>query len=72
MTGVPAGSTLFVDGVQADQPSDGSNRTRVLEVSSGMHILEVRLGDTVTYREQAYVGAGERRVLSVLSGDSRN
>ena len=72
VTGVPAGSTLFVDGVQADQPSDGSNRTRVLEVSSGMHTLEVRMGDTVAYREQAYVGAGDRRVITVLSGNSRN
>lgn len=70
VTGVPPGSTLFVDGVPLGQPSDGSSRSRILEVSPGMHTLEVKMGDTVAYRENAYVGMGDRRVITVLSGNS--
>lgn len=72
VTGVPKGSTLFVDGVQVDQPSDGSNRARIIQVSPGTHTLEVKMGDTVAYRENAYVGMGDRRAIAVLSGNSRN
>lgn len=70
MTGVPPGSTLFVDGVQIGQPSDGSSRSRILEVSPGKHTLEVKMGETVAYQEDAYVGMGDRRVITVLSGNS--
>lgn len=70
VTGVPPGSTLFVDGVQIGQASDGSNRSRILEVAPGPHTLEVKMGDTVAYREEAYVGMGERRTITVLSGNS--
>jgi hypothetical protein len=30
--------------------------------------VEVRVGDTVAYRENTYVAQGEKHVISVLSG----
>lgn len=72
VTGVPAGSTLFVDGVQVSGPSDGNNRTRVIDVAPGNHTLEVRMGDTVAYRETTYAGPGDQRVITVLSGNRGN
>jgi hypothetical protein len=72
VTGVPAGAVLFVDGVQAGQTADVNDRTQVLEVSPGAHTLEVKRGDTTAYRESTYVGAGEKRVITVLSGNNAN
>lgn len=72
VTGVPAGSVLFIDGKQTGQATEGSNRTRVLEVEPGSHTLEVRMGDTVAYRETTYVAPGGKRVITVLSGNGRN
>jgi len=72
VTGVPAGSVLFVDGVQEAAAANPSARSRVLEVSPGEHTLEVKLGDTVVYRESTYAGPGDKRVVTVLSGNSRN
>jgi len=72
VTGVPAGATLFVDGVQTGQVADVNDRTQVLEVAPGTHTLEVRRGDTVAYRESTYVAAGDRRVITVLSGTNPN
>ncbi len=68
VTGVPAGSVLFVDGVQTGQAAEGNVRTRVLKVAPGEHTLEVRMGDTVAYRENTYVASGDKRVITVLSG----
>ena len=72
VTGAPAGSILFLDGVQAGQAAEGSNRPQVLEVAPGTHTLEVKMGDTVSYRENTYVAQGDKRVVTVLSGASRN
>jgi hypothetical protein len=72
VTGVPAGAVLFADGVQAGQTAEVNDRTQVLEVSPGTHTLEVKRGDTVAYRESAYVTAGDKRVITVLSGTNRN
>ena len=72
VTGAPVGSLLFVDGVQSGHATEASNRTQVLEVTPGMHTLEVKLGDSVTYRENSYVAARSKVVITVLSGNSRN
>lgn len=72
VTGAPAGSVVFVDGVQAGQTAEANNRPQVLDVAPGTHTLEVRIGDTVAYREDTYVVQGEKRVVTVLSGTSRN
>jgi hypothetical protein len=71
VTGAPAGSAVFVDDVQSGQVAEVNGKPQVLAVSAGPHIVEVRTGDTVIYREQTYVGSGETRVVKVLSGLNR-
>jgi hypothetical protein len=71
VTGAPAGATLWVDGTPAGHVADANDRTQVLRVASGTHLLEVKVGDAVTYRETTYVALGEKRVVTVLSGFSR-
>jgi hypothetical protein len=70
--GAPVGSQVFVDGVQAGQPKAVAKQPQEVEVTPGTHILEVRVGDTVAYRENTYVTPGEKHVISVLSGTGRN
>jgi hypothetical protein len=70
VTGAPAGSLLFVDGTQAGQPAEPNKLTQVLRVAAGTHVLEVRVGDSVAYRENTYVALGEKRVITVLSGSN--
>jgi hypothetical protein len=71
LTGVPAGALLLVDGVQSGEAQEPPNRTRVISVTPGTHVVEVKMGDSVVYRESAEVAAGDRRVITVLSGNSR-
>jgi hypothetical protein len=71
VTGAPAGSALFIDGVQIGEIATSNDKPQVLTVAAGEHIVEVRMGSAVVYREQTYVGSGERRVIKVLSGSSR-
>lgn len=71
VTGVPAGSALFIDGVQNGETATSNDKPRVLNVTAGEHIVEVHRGNAIVYREQTYVGSGERRVIKVLSGSSR-
>ncbi len=72
VTGAPSGSIVFVDNVQGGQALDVNDKTQVLNVAAGAHVVEVRMGSRVVYREQTYVGNGERRVIKVLSGSSRD
>jgi hypothetical protein len=72
VTGAPVGSQVFVDGVQAGQAKEVANRPQEVEVTPGAHTLEVRVGDTVAYRENTYVTPGEKRIIAVLSGTGRN
>ncbi len=51
---------------------EGNSRTRMLEVSPGTHVVEIKSSDTVVYREDTYVGPGDHRVVTVLSGNSRD
>jgi hypothetical protein len=71
VTGAPAGSALYIDGAQTGETATSNDKPRVLAVAAGEHIVEVHLGSSVVYREQTYVGSGERRVIKVLSGSSR-
>ena len=71
VTGAPTGSVLFIDGVQAGAPTESNRRTHDLMVTAGTHTVEVRMGDHPVYRENAFVGAGDKRVITVLSGVSR-
>jgi hypothetical protein len=72
VTGVPANSRVLIDGTQAGEPADVNNRTQVVKVSPGTHVVEIKTGDKTAYRESPYVAAGEKRVVVVLSGDNRS
>jgi hypothetical protein len=72
VTGVPAHARVFIDGAQAGESSDLNNRTQVVEVSPGTHMVEIKTGDKTSYRESPYVQAHEKHVVIVLSGDNRN
>jgi len=71
VTGAPAGSIVFVDGLQSGQPTALNDHTQVLNVAAGAHKVEIHVGDTVVYREETYVGLGEHRLIRVLSGLNR-
>jgi hypothetical protein len=71
VTGAPAGSIVFVDGVQAGPPTALNDHPQVLNVAAGAHKVEIRAGDAVVYREDTYVGIGEHRIVRVLSGLNR-
>jgi hypothetical protein len=71
VTGAPAGSAIFIDDVQNGQVAEVNGKPQVLSVPVGMHVVEVRAGDTVIYREQRYVSATDNRVINVLSGIHR-
>jgi hypothetical protein len=68
VVGAPVGSMVFVDGVQAGRAKQVAKQPQEVEVAPGTHIVEVRVGDTVAYRENTYVTQGEKHVISVLSG----
>jgi hypothetical protein len=68
VTGAPAGSLVFVDGVQTGQPTAANDHPQVLIVAAGAHKVEIHVGDAVVYREDTYVAPGERRTVMVLSG----
>jgi hypothetical protein len=71
VTGAPTGSIVFVDGLQTGQATALNDHTQILNVSAGTHKVEIHVGDTVVYREDTYVGLGERRMVRVLSGFTR-
>lgn len=71
VTGAPAGSLVFVDGLQTGQPTAANGHPQILTVAPGTHKVEIHAGDTIVYREETYLAAGERRTVMVLSGSSR-
>jgi hypothetical protein len=71
VTGAPVGSLVFIDGLQSGQATATNDHPRILNVAAGAHKVEIHMGDAVVYREDTYVGLGERRVVIVLSGLSR-
>ena len=71
ITGAPRASLILVDGVQTGQAVPRNDQSEILDVAPGPHKVEIKLNDAIVYREDIYVGSGERRVVSVLSGLSR-
>jgi hypothetical protein len=71
VTGAPAGSAVFIDDVQSGQVAEANGKPQVLRVPAGMHVVEVRVGSTVIYREQTYVNTGDNPVINVRSGIHR-
>ena len=71
VTGAPAGSIVFVDGLQTGQATAINDHPQVLNVAAGAHKVEIHVDDTVVYREDTYVAPGEHRIVRVLSGLNR-
>jgi hypothetical protein len=71
ITGAPAGSRIFIDGSQVGELVARNDTSQILDVAPGAHKVEIHVNDAIVYREDTYAGAGERRVVSVLSGSSR-
>jgi hypothetical protein len=71
VTGAPAGALIFVDGSQTGQETTLSYHPQVLNVAPGVHKVEIHTGEKIVYREETYVGPGEHRVVTVLSGLTR-
>jgi hypothetical protein len=71
ITGAPMASLVFVDGVQAGPVIAHNDQSEILDVAPGSHKVEIKVNEATVYREDVYVGAGERRVVTVLSGLSR-
>ena len=71
ITGAPLASLILVDGVQAGQAVTRNDQSEILDVAPGSHKVEIKLNEAIVYREDTYVGSGERRVVSVLSGLAR-
>jgi hypothetical protein len=63
---------VYVDGVQVGDAQEKSYRSRIINVAPGTHVVEVKMGDTITYHETAYAGPGDKRYVQVLSGNTRN
>ena len=72
VTGIAPGAFVYVDGVQVGDAQDKGYRSRIVNVAPGTHVVEVKMGDTVTYHETTYTGPGDKRYVTVLSGNSRN
>jgi hypothetical protein len=70
VTGAPTGAILLIDGAPAGHAAQTDDRTQVLKVTPGTHLVEVKVGEFITYRENTYVTLGEKRVVRVLSGFS--
>jgi Ethanolamine utilization protein EutJ (predicted chaperonin) len=69
VNGAPAGSFLLIDGVQAGSENSSATKSQVVDVAPGMHTIEVKVRDKITYRENTYVAAGEKHLVLVLSGN---
>jgi hypothetical protein len=68
--GAPAGSILFVDGLAMGNAAQFDGNPKTLAVLEGTHQVEVRLGNSVVYREKAFASGGESHTVTVSRGVS--
>ena len=66
--GAPAGSILFVDGLNVGAANDFDGAPKVLSVLEGVHRVEVRQGSTIVYSEKSFVSSGETHTVTVIGG----
>jgi hypothetical protein len=69
VTGAPVNAVLLIDGAVAGSMSNTPGKPLLLEVAPGMHVIEVKVNDNITYRENTYVAPSEQHLINVLSGD---
>ena len=70
VTGAPANSLLYVDGVQMGTATTFNGKPYTVSVLEGVHVVEVRLAGKVIYTEKTFVGSGETHTVNVLVGGS--
>jgi len=68
VTGAPRNARIFVDGAPSGEAVTRNDQSEILDVPPGAHKIEVHLNEAIVYREDTYVGPGEHRVVTVLSG----
>ena len=66
VTGAPAESVIMLDGAPQGDPVV-KGKPQIVSAVSGYHVLEVKVGDAVTYREQTYLAPGEHHFVQVLT-----
>jgi hypothetical protein len=71
VTGAPLGSVLLIDGLPVHAANEPGDHPQTVNTTPGTHELEVKSGEAIVYRENLDVAAGEKRVITVLSGSSR-
>ncbi len=71
VSGSPVGSVVYIDGLQMGQPATAGDLPEIIRVAAGDHKVEIHVGDKIVYREDTYVGRGENRLVTVLSGLNR-
>jgi hypothetical protein len=71
VTGAPRNAQIYIDGAPSGQAATHNDQSQILDVAPGAHKVEIHLNDAVVYREDTYVGPGEHRVVTVLSGSVR-
>ena len=64
--GAPPESVILLDGAPQGDPAV-KGKPQIVTAASGYHVVEVKVGDTVTYREQTYLAPGEHHFVQVLS-----
>jgi hypothetical protein len=71
VTGAPADSLLYVDGVQMGAATTFNGKPYTVSVLEGVHLVDVRLAGKVIYSEKVFVGGGETHAVNVLVGGSQ-
>jgi len=66
--GAPAGSILFVDGLQVGPAAQYDGNPKVLTVLEGVHTVEIRVGSNVVYSEKSLATSGETHTVTVIAG----
>jgi hypothetical protein len=66
--GAPAGSVLYVDGLSMGNAAQFDGNPKTLAVLEGTHQVEVRVGDSVVYKEKAFTSSGESHTVAVSPG----
>ncbi len=63
--GAPKGAILVVDGISHGEARQYDGNPDQLLIESGMHSVQVILGDDIIISRDVYVASGETRVLTV-------
>jgi hypothetical protein len=69
--GAPAGSQLFVDGLQMGDASVYNGVTQKLFIEDGVHVVEVRHGGSVLLSQKVLASNGETSTVVVSAGEKK-